>query len=282
MDDGLPPLRDVITRHDLRARHSLGQNFLLDLNLTDRIARAAGDIRDVTVIEIGPGPGGLTRSLLAAHAARVIAVEQDRRCIAALSEIAVRYPDRLTVVEGDALKVDLSPYTTGRTKVVANLPYNIATRLLTGWLAVASWPPWYQSLTLMFQHEVANRIVARPGTPPYGRLSVLCGWRTEARMVFDISPRAFVPAPKVTSSLVHLTPRAEPLECDPRALERVTGAAFGQRRKMLRQSLRSLGLDVARLLSEADLSGTARAQDIDVAGFVRLTNSAVSQAQGFS
>ena len=275
MDDGLPPLREVIARHDLRARRSLGQNFLFDLNLTDRIARTAGDLRGITVIEIGPGPGGLTRSLLAAHAARVIAVEQDRRCLAALSEVEARYPGRLDVVEGDALNVDLSRYATGPTKVVANLPYNIATRLLTGWLATASWPPWYRSLTLMFQREVASRIVATPRTGSYGRLGVLCGWRTDARMVFDVSPRAFVPAPKVTSTLVHLTPRTHPLECNPRMLERVTAAAFGQRRKMLRQSLRSLGLDVARLLADAGLDGTVRAQDIDVAGFVRLTNSAV-------
>ena len=280
MDDGLPPLREVIARHDLRARRSLGQNFLLDFNLTDRIARAAGNLDGITVIEIGPGPGGLTRSLLAAGAMRVIAVERDRRCLDALSEIVVRYPDRLTVVEGDALTADLSGLAIGPTRIVANLPYNIATRLLTDWLTVAPWPPWYQSLTLMFQREVAHRIVAAPRTKPYGRLSVLCGWRSEARVVFDVSPRAFVPAPKVTSALVHLKPRQQPRACDLHSLERVTAAAFGQRRKMLRQSLRTLAPDAARLLEEAGLDGAVRAQDIDIAGFVRLANAATRLSLG--
>ncbi|MHA1547306.1 MAG: 16S rRNA (adenine(1518)-N(6)/adenine(1519)-N(6))-dimethyltransferase RsmA [Alphaproteobacteria bacterium] len=271
MNDGLPPLREVIARHDLRARRSLGQNFLLDMNLTDRIARASGPLDGVTVIEVGPGPGGLTRSLLAAGAAHVVAVERDDRCIAALNDIAAHYPGRLTIVPGDALATELSDYARGTTRIVANLPYNIATPLLTGWLTSETWPPWYESLTLMFQKEVAQRLTAAPGPSAYGRLSVLCGWRTVAHIVFDIAPQAFVPPPKVTSSLVHLVPRATPHDCRVATLETVTAAAFGQRRKMLRQSLRSLGVDPEQLLSCAGLAGTLRAQNVDVAGFVRLT-----------
>jgi 16S rRNA (adenine1518-N6/adenine1519-N6)-dimethyltransferase len=232
--DDLPPLRDVIARHDLRAVKALGQNFLLDLNLTARIARAAGDLENVTVIEVGPGPGGLTRALLAAGARKVVAIERDRRCIAALGEIADRFPDRLAVVEADALAVDMAQLADGRTKIVANLPYNIATPLLVGWLRAEPWPPWYESMTLMFQREVAERIVAAPGSKSYGRLSILAGWRTQPKILFDIHPSAFVPPPKVTSSVVEFVPRATPLACDRRMLERVTEAAFGQRRKMLR------------------------------------------------
>ena len=270
--DDLPPLRDVIARHDLRAVRSLGQNFILDLNLTARIARAAGDLHDITVIEVGPGPGGLTRALLAAGAKRVIAIERDRRCLAALAEISAHFPDRLTLVEADALAIDLASLADGPTRIVANLPYNIATPLLIGWLKAEPWPPYYESLTLMFQKEVAERIAAVPGSKAYGRLGVLTGWRAEATILFDIDPRAFTPAPKVVSSLVHLAPRPSPLACDTARLERVTAAAFGQRRKMLRQSLRSLGVDTAELLEMSGIDGTSRAEEIDVAGFVTLTN----------
>jgi 16S rRNA (adenine1518-N6/adenine1519-N6)-dimethyltransferase len=280
VNDGLPPLRDVIGRHGLRARRSLGQNFLLDLNLTDRIARAAGKLDDMTVIEVGPGPGGLTRSLLAAGAARVVAIERDRRCIPALAEIEAAYPGRLTIVEGDALTVDLSTLADGPAQIIANLPYNIATALLTRWLTGEAWPPWYESLTLMFQREVGARITAQPGAKAYGRLGVLCGWRTVATSLFDIPPQAFVPAPKVTSSVVQLIPREQPQACRLGTLERVTAAAFGQRRKMLRQSLKSLGLDTSMLLAEARIKGTDRAEDIDIAGFTRLANTADRLGQG--
>jgi 16S rRNA (adenine1518-N6/adenine1519-N6)-dimethyltransferase len=268
--DDLPPLREVIASHGIRARKSLGQNFLLDLNLTSRIARAAGDLSQSVVLEIGPGPGGLTRALLAAGARKVVAIERDERCIAALQEVADHCPARLTIVSGDALEVDLS--TLGADQVIANLPYNIATPLLVGWLRTEPWLPWFRSLTLMFQREVAERIVARPGSKAYGRLSVLAGWRTEASILFDIPARAFTPPPKVTSSVVRLVPRREPLKCEPDMLERVVARAFGQRRKMLRQSLKPLGIDVAELLAKAEIDPTARAEEIDVAGFVALAN----------
>jgi 16S rRNA (adenine1518-N6/adenine1519-N6)-dimethyltransferase len=269
--DTLPPLREVIRRHGLTAKKSLGQNFLLDLNLTARIARAAGPLENVTVVEVGPGPGGLTRALLALGAQRVIAIERDTRAVAALGEIAAHYPGRLLVLEGDALDFDPRPQLgNGPARVVANLPYNIATLLLIRWLSAEPWPPWYDSLVLMFQREVAERIVAPPGSKTYGRLSVLTAWRAEARILFDIAPSAFVPAPKVTSSLVQLVPRTSPLACDRRMLERVTEAAFGQRRKMLRQSLKSLGVDPAALLEEAGLDPTERAEQVPVEGFVAL------------
>jgi 16S rRNA (adenine1518-N6/adenine1519-N6)-dimethyltransferase len=270
--DDLPPLRDVIARYDLAARRSLGQNFLLDLNLTARIARASGDLAGVSVIEVGPGPGGLTRALLAEGAKRVIAIERDERCIAALDEIAVRYPGKLTIVPADALAVEMAHLAPPPARVVANLPYNIATPLLIGWLTSPPWPAWYQSLTLMFQREVAERMVAAPGSRTYGRISVLTQWRTEARILFDVSPRAFTPSPKVTSSVVHLVPRPIPLPVDVATLERVTGAAFGQRRKMLRQSLVSLGLDTAALLAQTGIDGTRRAETLSVDEFVALTN----------
>jgi 16S rRNA (adenine1518-N6/adenine1519-N6)-dimethyltransferase len=270
--DDLPPLRDVIRRHGLAARKSLGQNFLLDLNLTARIARASGPLEGVSVVEIGPGPGGLTRALLALGADRVVAVERDARCIAALEEIAERYPSRLIVVEDDALRFDPTPYLVGNTaRVVANLPYNIATALLVSWLTAEPWPPWYDSLVLMFQREVAERIIAAPRSKSYGRLTVLAQWRTEPRILFDIAPSAFVPPPKVVSSLVRLVPRAAPLECDLHSLERVTAAAFGQRRKMLRQSLRALDRGPERLLAAAAIDPTLRAEDVPVAGFVALS-----------
>jgi 16S rRNA (adenine1518-N6/adenine1519-N6)-dimethyltransferase len=270
--DDLPPLRDVIRRHGLAARKSLGQNFLLDLNLTARIARAAGPLDGVTVVEVGPGPGGLTRALLALGTRRIVAIERDTRAIAALEEIAERYPSRLTVVEADALRFDVAPYLDGDpARVVANLPYNIATALLVAWLTIEPWPPWYDSLVLMFQREVAERLVAPPGSKSYGRLAVLAQWRTEARILFDIAPSAFVPPPKVVSSLVRLVPRTAPLACDLQALERVTAAAFGQRRKMLRQSLRSLDRDCERLLAAAGIDPTLRAEDVPVEGFVALS-----------
>jgi 16S rRNA (adenine1518-N6/adenine1519-N6)-dimethyltransferase len=269
--DDLPPLRDVIRQHGLVARKSLGQNFLLDLNLTARIARAAGALAGVTVLEIGPGPGGLTRALLALGAGRVIAIERDERAIAALRDITALYPGRLEIVAADALKFDPQPLLgNGPARIVANLPYNIATALLVGWLGVEPWPPWYDAAVLMFQREVAERFVAEPGSKTYGRLSVLVQWRCEARILFDVNAAAFVPPPKVTSSLVRIVPRADPLACDRTVLETVTQAAFGQRRKMLRQSLRSLDADTTALLAAADLDPTARAEDISVSGFVAL------------
>jgi 16S rRNA (adenine1518-N6/adenine1519-N6)-dimethyltransferase len=268
--DELPPLREVIRRHGLVARKSLGQNFLFDLNLTARIARAAGPLAGVTVFEVGSGPGGLTRALLALGAAHVIAVERDERAIAALQEIAARYPDRLDVVAADALAFDPRSRVDAPVRIVANLPYNIATALLVAWITAEPWPPWYDAAILMFQREVAERLVAEAGTKSYGRLSVLVQWRCEARILFDVKASAFVPPPKVTSSVVRILPRAAPLACDRRTLEAVTQAAFGQRRKMLRQSLRSLGVEVPSLIAAAGLSPTARAEEIPVAGFVAL------------
>ncbi len=272
--DGLPPLRDVIRRYGLTARKSLGQNFLFDLNLTERIARAAEPLAGVTVYEVGPGPGGLTRALLALGAARVIAVERDERAVAALQDIAERYPGRLEIVAADALTFDPRAHLdNGPVRIVANLPYNIATALLVSWLITEPWPPWYDSAVLMFQREVAERIVAAPGSKTYGRLSVLAQWRCEARILFDINASAFVPPPKVKSSVVRLLPRTAPAPCDRKLLETVTQAAFGQRRKMLRQSLRSLDVDVPALIAAADLDATARAEDISIDGFVGLARS---------
>jgi 16S rRNA (adenine1518-N6/adenine1519-N6)-dimethyltransferase len=278
--DALPPLREVIREHGLSARKSLGQNFLLDLNLTGRIARAAGPLEGVTVIEVGPGPGGLTRALLASGAREVIAIERDERCIAALAEIAAACPGRLSVLAQDALAFDPTPHLGhGPARVVANLPYNIATALLVRWLTLEPWPPWYDSLVLMFQREVAERIVAEPGSKSYGRLSVLARWRTEPRILFDIAPSAFVPPPKVVSSLVRLQRRPKPLPCDLQTLERITAAAFGQRRKMLRQSLRTLGVDPLPLLTAAEIAPTARAEEIPIEGFVALANALAASAR---
>ncbi len=277
--DDLPPLRDVIRRHGLSAKKSLGQNFLLDLNLTARIARAGGPLAGATVVEVGPGPGGLTRALLAEGARRVIAIERDDRAIAALEAIAVRYPGQLDIVPGDALEFDARRHIgDGRAIVIANLPYNIATALLIGWLT-EPWPPWYDALVLMFQREVAMRIVAPSGSKTYGRLSVLANWRCETKIMFDVGPSAFVPPPKVTSSVVRLIPRSEPLACDAGVLRKVTEAAFGQRRKMLRQSLKSLGVDALALLAAAGIEPTARAEDIPVEGFVALANIFAGQAK---
>jgi 16S rRNA (adenine1518-N6/adenine1519-N6)-dimethyltransferase len=255
----LPPLREVIRRHGLSARKSLGQNFLLDLNLTARIARAAGPLEGVSVVEVGPGPGGLTRALLAAGAQRIIGIERDPRAVAAVADIGAHYPGRLQIIEADALGFDPRPYLdAGPTRIVANLPYNIATPLLVAWLSTAPWPPWYDDLVLMFQREVAERLIAGPGSGSYGRLSVLAGWRCTTKLLFDIAPSAFVPPPT-----------------DLADLERVTAAAFGQRRKMLRQSLRTLVADPLPLLAAAGLDPTARAQDIPIAGFIALARALV-------
>jgi 16S rRNA (adenine1518-N6/adenine1519-N6)-dimethyltransferase len=269
--DGLPPLREVIAKHGLDALKSLGQNFLLDLNITQKVARTAGKIDDATVIEIGPGPGGLTRALLALGARQVIAIERDRRAIPALEEIGAHYPGRLRIIEGDALQIDLKQFKAEGVplKVVANLPYNIGTQLLVDWLTVP-WPPFWQSLTLMFQKEVGERIVAAAGDDHYGRLGVLCGWLTQADMMFDLSPQAFTPPPKVTSTVVHLEPRPNPLPCDLGKLERVTAAAFGQRRKMLRQSVKSLGGEA--LLQKAGIDASRRAETLTVEEFCRIAN----------
>jgi 16S rRNA (adenine1518-N6/adenine1519-N6)-dimethyltransferase len=277
--DDLPPLRDVIRRHGLTAKKSLGQNFLLDLNLTARIARAGGPLAGITVVEVGSGPGGLTRALLAEGARKVIAIERDDRAIAALEEIAARHPGRLEIVSGDALEFGARARLTGEpARIIANLPYNIATALLIGWLC-QPWPPWYDVLVLMFQREVAERIVAPPGSKSYGRLAVLSNWRCETKIMFDVAPQAFVPPPKVTSSVVRLVPRKQPAACDIVALQRVTEAAFGQRRKMLRQSLKTLGMDALALLAQAGIEPTARAEEIPVEGFVRLANIFAGQAK---
>jgi 16S rRNA (adenine1518-N6/adenine1519-N6)-dimethyltransferase len=269
--DDLPPLREVIRRHALSARKSLGQNFLLDLNLTARIARAAGPLEEATIIEIGPGPGGLTRALLALGARRVIAIERDERAVAALEEISARYPGRLEIICADAQHFDPRPLLgANKAKIVANLPYNIATALLIDWLSIEPWPPWYDMMVLMFQREVAERIVAQDNTEAYGRLGVLANWRTETKILFDISPAAFVPPPQVTSSVVRLIPRSQPEPCDRKALEIVAAAAFGQRRKMLRQSLKSLPVDPTRLGAAAHIDLTRRAETIPVSGFVAM------------
>jgi 16S rRNA (adenine1518-N6/adenine1519-N6)-dimethyltransferase len=272
--DDLPPLREVVRTHGLMAKKSLGQNFLFDLNLTSRIARSAGPLEDATVIEVGPGPGGLTRAILAAGAKKVIAIERDSRCLPALAEIADHYPGRLEVIEADALQFDPRPMAgEGLVRIISNLPYNVGTALLTGWLTGEAWPPWWASLTLMFQREVAERIVATEDDPKdYGRLGVLCGWRTDARILFDVPPSAFVPPPKITSSIVHLTPKASPLPCRIGALEAITRAAFGQRRKMLRQSLKAITPDPVPLIEAAGLEETVRAENVPVEGFVALAN----------
>jgi 16S rRNA (adenine1518-N6/adenine1519-N6)-dimethyltransferase len=265
---GLPPLREIIARHGIAAKKSLGQNFIFDLNLTRRIARAAGPLDQGTVIEIGPGPGGLTRALLEEGAARIVAIERDPRCLAALGELASRYPGRLELVAGDALALDPVTLSASPRKIVANLPYNIATALLLRWLDRIG---EYKSLVLMFQREVAQRLVAAPRTPAYGRLSILVQWLTEPRILFDLPPRAFVPPPRVTSSVVLLTPRALPLApASKPVLERVTAAAFGQRRKMLRSSLKTLGVPVESLLAGTAIAPTARAEELSVADFCAL------------
>lgn len=270
-DGLLPPLRDVIAAHGLSARKALGQNFLLDLNLTAKIARRAGDLSACDVLEIGPGPGGLTRGLLMEGARHVVAIERDDRCLPALAEVAAAYPGRLTVLSGDALALDPLPHLTPPIRVVANLPYNVGTELLVRWLTPASWPPFWESLTLMFQREVAERIVARPGSKAYGRLSLLAQWRSTPRIAFEISPRAFTPPPKVTSAVVHLERLPEPrFPADPGVLERVVAQAFGQRRKMLRSSLRGIVPDVESMLEAAGVAPTERAEQVDLEAFCRM------------
>ncbi|MFN3645838.1 MAG: 16S rRNA (adenine(1518)-N(6)/adenine(1519)-N(6))-dimethyltransferase RsmA [Gemmobacter sp.] len=269
--DGLPPLREVIAAHGLVAKKQLGQNFLLDLNLTAKIARAAGDLAGADVLEVGPGPGGLTRGLLAEGARRVLAVEKDARCLPALAEIAAAYPGRLEVVQGDALEVDAAARLTAPVKVVANLPYNVGTELLIRWLTPPVWPPFWQSLTLMFQKEVAERIVARPGSDAYGRLALLAQWRCDAKIVMVLPPEAFTPAPKVHSAVVHLVARAEPrYPADARVLERVVGMAFNQRRKMLRSALKALGPGIEAQLQAAGIAPTQRAEEIGLEQFCAL------------
>ena len=272
--DGLPPLREVIRDLELNAKKSLGQNFILDLNLTRRIARAAGPLAGATVIEIGPGPGGLTRGLLMEGAARVIAIEADERCRPALGAISERYPGGLDAHFMDALDVDwpaLVGDAAGRAIIAANLPYNIATRLLIGWLETEPWPPWWARMALMFQKEVAERIVAQPGTKAYGRLAVIAQWRTIPKVALTLGPEAFTPQPKVASAVVVFEPRAvcEPA-CSVVTLGRVTAAAFGQRRKMLRQSLRALGRDPAPLLAAAAIEPERRAEELSPADFARI------------
>ncbi len=268
--DDLPPLREVIAEHGLLAKKALGQNFLLDLNLTARIARQAGELAGHDVVEVGPGPGGLTRAILAEGAARVIAIERDARCLPALQQIADYHDGRLEVIEGDALKADYRHLVIRPARIISNLPYNVATPLLTGWLLSEPWPSWFVSMTLMFQKEVAERICAAPGSKAYGRLSILAQWRCEASIAFDVGPRAFTPPPKVTSSIVVLFPRQCPLPCEASKLEKVTAAAFGQRRKMLRAALKPIGGQA--LLDRAGIEGDRRAENLDVAEFVALAN----------
>jgi 16S rRNA (adenine1518-N6/adenine1519-N6)-dimethyltransferase len=273
--DGLPPLREVIAKYGLAARRALGQNFLLDLNLTAKIARAAGDLSAGTTIEIGPGPGGLTRALLSRGAREVIAIERDARCLGALAEIAAAYPGQLTVMEGDALAVDCAKLGTTPRRIVANLPYNIATPLIIKWLQQGA---AFASLTVMVQKEVADRLVAAPRSKDYGRLTVLTQFLAKPRRLFDLPPRAFVPPPKVTSTVIEILPLAEPAFPVRLAdLERVTQAAFGQRRKMLRQSLRTLGGDAEALLAAAEIPPTARAEELTVAQFVALAQALEKQ-----
>jgi 16S rRNA (adenine1518-N6/adenine1519-N6)-dimethyltransferase len=272
--DDLPPLRAVIAAHGLSAKKSLGQNFLLDLNLTAKIARQAGDLTGCDVLEVGPGPGGLTRGLLAEGARRVVAVERDPRCLPALAEIAAAYPGRLEVVAGDALAIDAAALLHPPVRIVSNLPYNVGTELLTRWLDPGSWPPFWESLTLMFQREVAERIVARPGSGAYGRLAILAQWRCAARIVMDLPPEAFTPPPKVRSAVVHLEALPEPrFPADPKILLQVVAAGFNQRRKMLRASLKGISPDIEAHLAAAGIPPTDRAETVSVEKFCALARS---------
>ncbi|MDG1338612.1 MAG: 16S rRNA (adenine(1518)-N(6)/adenine(1519)-N(6))-dimethyltransferase RsmA [Paracoccaceae bacterium] len=269
--DGLPPLSEVIQTHGLAAKKSLGQNFLLDLNLTAKIARQAGDLSDCDVLEIGPGPGGLTRGLLAEGARRVLAIEKDPRCLPALDEISQAYPNRLHVIEGDALDIDPLAHLTPPIRVSANLPYNVGTELLVRWLTPRDWPPFWESLTLMFQREVAQRIVAEPGSKAYGRLAILAQWRADARIVINLPPEAFSPPPKVSSAVVHLTALAEPrYPADAATLNRIVAAGFNQRRKMLRASLKGVAPNIQGHIEAAGLRPTDRAEQISLEGFCAL------------
>lgn len=270
--DGLPSLAQVIRTHDLVAKKQLGQNFLLDLNLTSKIARAAGDLTQCDVLEIGPGPGGLTRGLLAEGARRVLAVEKDARCMPALAEIAAIYPGRLEVINADALGLDISAHLNPPVRVVANLPYNVGTELLVRWLSPEVWPPFWQSLTLMFQKEVAQRIVAKPGDKAYGRLALLAQWRTDPKIVLTLPPEAFTPAPKVHSAVVHLTRLEQPrYPANAAMLSRITAMAFNQRRKMLRSSLKAMGPDIEARLEAVGIAPTARAEEISLEKFCALS-----------
>ncbi len=270
--DDLPPLRDVIDQHGIAAKKSLGQNFLLDLNLTAKIARLAGNLSGHDVLEIGPGPGGLTRGLLAEGARRVLAVEKDSRCMAALADIATKYPGRLEVINADALELDVSNHLTAPIKIAANLPYNVGTELLVRWLTPPTWPPFWDSLTLMFQREVAQRIVAEPGSKAYGRLALLAQWRADPEIVLDLPPEAFTPAPKVSSAVVHLTALKQPrFEADAATLNRVVAMAFNQRRKMLRSALKGLHPDIEGLLGDAGIAPTERAERIGLEAFCALS-----------
>lgn len=272
--DALPPLREVIASHQLSARKSLGQNFLLDLNLTAKIARQAGDLSECDVLEIGPGPGGLTRGLLAEGARRVLAIEKDARCLPALEEIAAAYPGRLQVINGDALDMDPLAHLTPPIRIAANLPYNVGTELLVRWLTPPAWPPFWQSLTLMFQREVAERIVAQPGSKAYGRLAILSQWRAEARIVMSLPPEAFTPPPKVSSAVVHLTALPEPrFPAQADTLSRVVAAAFNQRRKMLRAALKSVSPDIEDHLRTAGIPPTERAEQVSLEAFCALARS---------
>lgn len=269
--DGLPPLREVIETHDLSARKSLGQNFLLDLNLTAKIARQAGDLSGFDVIEVGPGPGGLTRGLLAEGARKILAIEKDTRCLPALAEISDHYPNRLHVISGDALEVDPLEHLTPPIAIAANLPYNVGTELLVRWLTPKEWPPFWTSLTLMFQREVAERIVATPGSKAYGRLAVLSQWRADARIVMSLPPGAFTPPPKVNSAVVHLRALEKPrFDAQAKVLERVVAAAFNQRRKMLRSALKGLAPDIEDRLLAAGIQPTERAEQVPLEGFCAL------------
>lgn len=278
--DGLPPLREVIATHELAAKKSLGQNFILDLNLTARIARAAGDLSACDVLEVGPGPGGLTRGLLAEGARRVLAIEKDTRCLPALAEIAAAYPGRLEVVNGDALAIDPLAHLTQPVRIVANLPYNVGTELLVRWLTPSTWPPVWTSLTLMFQKEVAERIIAKPGSKAYGRLALLAQWRTDAKIVLTLPPEAFSPPPKIHSAVVHLTALPAPrYPADPAILSQIVAAGFNQRRKMLRASLRGLHPGIESLLESVGIAPTARAEEIDLEHFCALAR-ALAAARG--
>lgn len=272
--DNLPPLRQVIADHGLSARKSLGQNFLLDLNLTAKIARQAGDLSGCDVLEIGPGPGGLTRGLISEGARRVLAIEKDTRCLPALDEIAKAYPGQLEVLDADALEINPLDHLTPPIKVAANLPYNIGTELLVRWLTPSDWPPFWQSLTLMFQREVADRIVAQPGSKAYGRLAILAQWRSDARIVMHLPPGAFTPPPKVSSAVVHLTALPAPrFPADPKTLERVVARAFNQRRKMLRAALKGMAPDIEDRLLSAGIQPTDRAETVHLEQFCALARS---------
>lgn len=269
--DNLPPLREVIDKHGIAAKKSLGQNFLLDLNLTAKIARLAGDLRESDVLEVGPGPGGLTRGLLAEGARRVLAVEKDSRCMGALDEVAQAYPGQLNVINGDALEIDPLEHLTPPIKIAANLPYNVGTELLVRWLTPKDWPPFWQSLTLMFQREVAHRIVAEPGSKAYGRLALLAQWRSDPQIVLELPPEAFSPAPKVSSAVVHLKALPEPrFEADPDVLNTVVAMAFNQRRKMLRSALKGLHPEIEDILGTAGIAPTERAERVGLEEFCAL------------